>query len=289
MQRRPAITVNAGATARSSPEQCFRPITNAPDAAFEPTHTLVVRERADATAGEVRRTNAALWAVLDRGDRIDLWIDAALLGDDHPAVRDEIASSFRRLDGGRFRGRLPACRDALESLLSLTSFHRFVSLERLEVRTADGLRLRCVPDHRTFELDETAAGGVAAEIEASLTDTGAALLPARTLAEWRSEGKRYAVRPPQFCVDREGRNEAGYCVELAALGEVSVDRERRRIDLRWGGESTGGLLRRVADAIGPTPPSSFRFDDDETFRSVAAAFELVGEKLDVPVRTSGRR
>lgn len=264
-------------------------MTEPPDASFDPTHSLLVRESADATAGEVRRTNAALWPVLDRGDRADLWLDATRLGDDHPEVRDEIAASFRRLGDDRFRGRLPGCRDALESLLALTSFHRFVSLERLEVRTADGLLLRYVPDHRVFELDETAADGVAAEIASELADTGAGLLPARTLAAWRSEGRRYAVRPPQFCVDREGRVDAGYCVELTALGEVAVDRDRRRIDLRWGDESAGGLLRRVADAIRPTPPSSFAFDDGETFRSVAAAFELVGEELDVPVRTSGRR
>ncbi|NHN49646.1 hypothetical protein G9464_18925 [Halostella sp. JP-L12] len=263
-------------------------MTDRSDAKFDPTHVLLATEPADGTAAaEVRRTNAALWPVLDRGDRVDLWLAARQLGDDHPDVRDEIAASFRRLDEGRFRGRLPACRDATESLLSLTSFHRFVSLERLEVRTPDGLLLRHVPDHGTFDLDETAAAGVARAIEADLDDVHAALWPARTLAEWWSDGRRYAVRPPQFCVERED-GKVGFCTDLSGIWGIAVDRDRRRIDLRWG-ESSDGLLGRIGDAIRPTPPSTFRFDDEGRFESAAAAFELVGEKLDAPVRTSGPR
>ena len=240
------------------------------------SHVLVVDDASHAADG-VAIHNGALAAVLDRADAVDLCADAALVADEYPSVAAAIRDAFERVGNDRYRGTLPDCRPALESLLATEGIYRFVGLERLDVRTDGDLLARYVPDHSKFRIDCTAVDGLHEALDRRLEDYPAAILPARTLAEWRCDGTRYELRPPSLCGDR-------LCVGLSGITHVRLGDAERRIELEWRRPS--GLLQRAVDRLFPDAPRAFAIDDAEQYREAADAFALVAQRLAVPVERS---
>lgn len=237
------------------------------------THVLVVSRAADAD-GEVGVHNAALSAILDRADAVDLWADADLVADEYPDAAASIHEAFDRIEEGRYRGALPDCRSALESLLATEGVYRYVGLERLDVRIGDRLLARYVPDHSKFRVDCTASEGLDAELRQTLADAEAGIVPAGTLAEWSCDGTRYELRPPSLCTD-------GSCWGLAGITAVRLDDANRRIELEWTGPS--GVLQRAVDLLFPDAPRAFDFEDESAYRDAAEAVALVADCLSIPV------
>ncbi|GAA0677951.1 hypothetical protein ACFQDG_02755 [Natronoarchaeum mannanilyticum] len=237
------------------------------------SHVLVVSESVD-TNDEIGVHNDVLSAILDRSDTIDLWADADLVGDEYPDVAASLREAFERIEKGRYRGALPDCRSALDALLATEGVYRFVGLERLDARVDDQLLARYVPDHSKFRIDATAAEGLDAELRRTLADAEAGILPARTLAEWSSDGIQYELRPPSLCTDRS-------CWGLTGVTAVRLDDADRRIELNWAEPS--GVLQRAADLLFPDSPRAFAFDDEAAYRDAADAFELIAKRLEIPV------
>jgi len=237
------------------------------------SHVLVVSQSADGDA-EIGVHNAALSSVLDRADGVDLWADAELVAGEYPEVAASIREAFDRIDEGRYRGALPGCRSALEALFATEGVYRFVGLERLDARVDDRLLARYVPDHSKFRVDCTAAEGLDAELRRALADAEAAILPARTLAEWSTDGVRYELCPPSLCTDRS-------CWGLVGITTVRLDDADHRIELEWA--EPDGVLQRAVDLLFPDSPRAFAFDDEAAYRDAADAFELVAKRLEIPV------
>jgi len=237
------------------------------------SHVLVVDRTGDA-GGEVGTHNAALSAILDRADAVDLWTDTELVADESPDVATSIPDAFDRIDEGRYRGALPDCRSTLDELLATEGVYRFVGFERLDVRVDDRLLARYVPDHATFRVDCTTVEGMDAELRRTLADADAAILPARTLAEWSRDGTRYELRPPSLRTDRS-------CWGLTGITAVRLDDADRRIELEWAPPS--GVLQRAVDLLSPDSPASFAFDDAGAYRDAADAFVSVADRLEIPV------
>lgn len=237
------------------------------------SHVLVVDDASHAV-DSVAIHNEALAEVLLRGDAVALWAVTDLVADEYPAVAAEIRQAFDRDGDDRYRGVLPDCRPALESLLATDGIYRRVGLERLDVWTDGELLARYVPDHSKFRVDCQAAGGLREALERRLDEFPAALLPARTLAEWRCDGTRYELRPPSLCSDR-------LCVGLSGITRVRLDEPARRIELEW--RQPSGYLQRAVDRLFPDAPRAFALDDAGTYRQVADAFGLVAERLEIPV------
>lgn len=237
------------------------------------SHALVTHRTADADA-EISGHNAALSVILDRADAVDLWADVDLVADEYPDAAASIREAFDRVDENRYRGALPDCRSALDALLATEGVYRYVGLERLDVRIDDRLLARYVPDHSKFRVDCAAAEGLDAELRRTLADAEAAMLPARTLAEWTRDGTRYDLRPPSLCFD-------GSCRGVAGIGAVRLDDADRRIELEWAGPS--GLLQRAVAVLFPDSPKTLTFDDESAYRDAADGFALVADRLEIPV------
>ncbi|WP_226479112.1 hypothetical protein [Natrinema amylolyticum] len=245
------------------------------NSAFDPTHVLVVTGD---QAAEIRATNAALDAVLDHADTVGIWIEEAQLDDDHPALVASLCDAFTRVNGERprpdhFTGTVDDVRSSLSELLSTTSFHRFVSLTRLDA-SRDGCRLfTYVPDHRTFEVDASVSPGLDAAIRASIETESAALLPAGTLADWDADGRHYELSPPHLCLEGDG------CHALTNVSGVDLNDERREIRLEWETDSDS-IVSKVITKLGPERPSRFRFDSADRYEDVASAFDELSTELE---------
>jgi len=260
----------------------------------DPTHVVVPATRGDAAA-EARATAAAVDAVLDRADAVDLHVDLRAIAGDHPAVANALETAFEaadedparapdgpeeRSDSSAFRAPVAAVRDPLDDLLALSSYHRFVSLERLDA-SRDGRRvLTHVPDHGRFRIDANAAADRDAlldDVRAALASEPAGLLPARTLATWQSSGARYALAPPSLCAND------GTCFGLSKLEGVVLAPVDRVVELEW--RVGDGLATRILDAIGASRPERFALESREAYEPVAGGFRTVANALDVPVET----
>ena len=240
------------------------------DSAFDPTHVLVVTgDQAD----EIRATNAAIDAVLDHADTVEVRVSEDQLADDHPALVASLREAFARVGDEHFRGDVADVRSSLSELLSMTSFHRFVSIPRLEA-FRDGRRLLdYVPDHRTFAVDTSVSPGLDGAIRGSIETESAALLPAGTLADWDADGRHYELSPPHLCLEDDG------CHALANIAGVELDDERCEIRLEWeSGSET--IISKFVSKLGPEKPSRFRFDSTDRYEAVASAFEKLGTELD---------
>ena len=145
------------------------------------SHALVVYGASHADSVAVH--DEALAEILDRGEAVDLWADLDLVADGYPDVAAETRETLARVGDDRYRGTLPDCRPALESLLATDGIYRRVGLERLDVRTDGDLLARYVPDHSKFRIDCTVADGLRESLDRRLDELPAAILPARTLAE----------------------------------------------------------------------------------------------------------
>jgi|GEM_PF-1135803 hypothetical protein len=253
----------------------------APDSSFDPTHVLVLA--ADDARSDAEATAAAVDAVLDHADTVELHLDHRALADDHPRVADALASTLEPVDGddGHRRGRADAARDALGALLAISSFHRFVSLSRVDAFSDDRRVLHYVPDHGRLELDATAAADDTAlvnDLDGAVTGHVAGLLPRRTLADWYEDGTRYELEPPSLCVDGDA------CFDLGALAGVAFDASNREIRLSWYDDT--GVVATLLGALGPTRPERFRFDPSNRYEDVAGAFRDVADALDLDVETN---
>jgi len=237
------------------------------------SHALVVSRSVDTDAG-VDVHNAALAAILDRADAVDLWADTELVADEYPGVAASIREAFDRIDEERYRAALSDCRSALDALLATEGVYRFVGLERLDARVDDRLIARYVPDHSKFRVDCTAVEGLDAELRRTLADAEAAILPTRTLAEWSCDGTRYELRPPSLCTDRS-------CRSLSGITAVRLDDAERRIELEWAGPD--GVLQRAVDLLFPDVPGTFDFDDESAYRDAADALKVVAMRLEIPI------
>ncbi|MBZ6496604.1 hypothetical protein [Natrinema longum] len=236
---------------------------------FDPTHVLVVTGD---QAAEIRATNAAIDAILDHADTVDIWIEEAQLGDDHPALVASLRDAFARVSDDRFRGTVDDVRSSLSALLSDHSFHRFVSLRRLDA-FRDGQRLLTyVPDHRTFEVKTTVSSGVEAAIRGSVETEAATLLPAGPLVDWDADGHHYELSPPHLCLE-EG------CHALTNIAGVALDDDRREIRLEW--ETGSETVRsRLVGKLSPEKPTRFRFDSTDRYEDVASAFDELADDLE---------
>ncbi|AFO56223.1 MULTISPECIES: hypothetical protein [unclassified Natrinema] len=237
---------------------------------FNPTHVLIVT--GDQAAG-IRATNAAIDAALDHADTVDIWLSEDQLADDHPDLVASLRDAFARVNDERFRGDVDDVRHSLSELLSMTSFHRFVSLTRLDA-SRDGQRLLTyVPDHRTFKIDESVSPDLDTAIRSSIESESAALLPAGTLADWYADGQHYELSPPNLCLEGEG------CHKLTNITSVDLDDERREIRLEW---ETGSdlTIAKIINKIGPTKPRQLQFDSAERYEAVARVFEALSTELD---------
>jgi len=237
------------------------------------THALVVARAVD-TNSEIDIHNAALSAILDRADAVDLWADAELVADEYPEAAASLREAFDRIEENCYRGTLPDCRSTLDALLATEGVYRFVGLERLDAWADDRLLVRYVPDHSKFRVDCTAVEGMDAELRQTLADAEAGILPARTLAEWSRDGTRCELRPPMLCFD-------GSCQDVGGITAVRLDDADRRIELEWAEPS--GVLQRAVDLLFPDSPRAFAFDDEATYRDAADAFGLVADRLEITV------
>jgi hypothetical protein len=242
------------------------------DRPFDPTHVLVLTTSGDAAA-EAGATAAAVRAVLDYADTVVLRVDLDGLGTDHPAVADGVRAATEPAGDGNRRAPADRVREPLATLLDLTDVHRFVTLDRLDTFRDGEQVLHYVPDHTTFELDGSAAEGVADAVSGAVADEPAGLLPAGTLADWYEDGTQYELDPPSLCVD--GSN----CLALAKLERVAFDDGDRTIRVAW--RDGGGILATASELLGPDRPERLRFDSPNRYEDVRAAFETVADALDV--------
>lgn len=237
---------------------------------FEPTHVLVVT--ADDTAAEVTATNDAIRAALDHADAVDVWVDLDLLDEDHPSLGDSVREAFTPVGDGRFRGDVVDFEATFSELLGETTFHRFVTLERLAASRGGETFLSYVPDHRAFGIDSDVAPGLDGAVREAVENEDAALLPAGTLVDWYCDGTHYELSPPHLCVD------GTVCHDLSRIVRVQLDDRRREIGIEWEHESTG-LLSRVLERLGPSAPDRFTFDSEARYQAVAERFRELGAEL----------
>lgn len=236
---------------------------------FDPTHVLVTD--AENTTDEIHATNAAIDAVLDHADTVDLWIDEDLLGNDHPALVDKLHETFVRVQDEHFQGRSDDVRTILSEFLSETgtSIHRFVSLERLELTRNDACLLYHVPDHHRCVIDTSISSAVEPAVRHAIEPESAMLLPSRTLAEWYSDRTRYELSPPNFCISPSRRfiDIAG-CYTLTDISRVHVDDERREIRIEWD-EPSGFASTALGISVQTDQPdsSSIQSTDSKTLRA----------------------
>jgi len=237
---------------------------------FNPTHVLVVTGDQE---DEIRATNATIDAVLDHAHTVEIRISEDQLADDHPDLVASLRDAFARVTDEHFRGDVTDVRSSLSELLSTTSFHRFVSITRLDAFRDERRLLNYVPDHRTFEIDTSVSPGLEDAIRGSIETEPAVLLPAGTLADWYTDGQHYELSPPHLCLEGDG------CHALTKISGVDLDDERREIRLEWqSGSET--LVSTVLNKLGPEKPSRFRFDSVDQYEDVANAFKELGTELD---------
>lgn len=242
---------------------------------FEPTHDLTFVGTSGARA-EVDAANAALAVIFEHADRLDLWLDAALLGDDHPEVLASLREAFEPVDDEHLRGPVSGVPDDLWDLLAMTSIHRFVSLERLEASREGAMLVRHVPDHHVFVVDVSPSEDLLEDLRDAMATEAGCFLPAETLAEWTTAGgNHYELSPPSICIDGDG------CLGLSGLADIRIDEDRREIRLVWSEPEgiTGRLSAGLRSLLGPDRPHRFRFRSDDRFREVAAAFEPIADAL----------
>jgi hypothetical protein len=170
------------------------------DCRFEPTHVLVVTTSGDATV-EATATAAAVRAVLDHADTVALRIDLDAIATDHPDLAHRLQDRTDRVDD-ELRARVDRVCGPLSDLLDVTDVHRFVTLERLDASRDGRQILHYVPDHAIFEIDASAADGVAEALDRAVTDLPAGLLPATTLADWDDDGTHYELDPSDVGAQR---------------------------------------------------------------------------------------
>jgi hypothetical protein len=244
---------------------------------LDPTHVVVATSVRD-TVASAGATREAVLALLDHADRIDLHADPDALATDHPEVARGIRESFRTVDDGYLRAAVDDGREALAAALALTSHHRFVSLDRIDLSRRDRPLARYVPDHDDFVVDADAAtdpGALRTALAAALDGHAAGVLPARTLATWTDRrGRQVDLSPPSLCVENA-------CFALAPLERVALDADAHRVELAW--DVDDGVIGRILAAIGPSRPTSFLFDAHDEYAAVADAIRTVAAALDVPV------
>ncbi len=232
---------------------------------IDPTHALVLGDLEDSTRDELECVNAALRAALQHGTTVEIALDAEQFAEDYPARVADVDTEFERVDEGIYRGSLPQCTDALEGLLTVGTWHRFVALESVAVRRDGEVFLWYVPDHRTFELDANLAAEALDDVREVFEGRPAALVSTDAAAQWNDGDHYYSLEPPSLCVDDR-------CFGLSRLAGVDVDPQNRRLSLSWQSDSSG-VVSRFVTRITPSPPTTLSIPDDETFERVAGTLE----------------
>lgn len=240
----------------------------------DPTHVLVT-STADDAGVEADATTAAVTAVLDYADSVTLWVDTALLSDDHPALAQRLTEATTST-GEQLRAPVEGVRGPLSDLLSLRDFHRSVSLERLDAVRDGQQLLSYVPDHSQFRLDVEPAPGLERAVETALDGEPAGLLPATVLADWDEDDTHYRLEPPSLCVDNA-------CFSLSLLARCEFFEEAREIRLSWA--TGGGILASVVEYVGPRRPTRLAFDSARRYDDAAEAFRTVAATLGVETAT----
>lgn len=239
------------------------------DSDIDPTHVLVITD--DETVEEVSAANAAIDAALDHADTVDLWLDEEQLESDHPELYEQIRNAFDRMSDGHLRGAVAgdSVRMSLSELLDDTSFHRFISLERLEASHNGDIFLSYVPDHRLFDVDASVQPDVEAAIRGAIETEQAALLPSEAFVDWYAEGRHYELSPTHLCVDdRE-------CYDLTNIEAVHFDDLTMQIE--WTGGS--GTISKILTSLGPDRPTTLQFEHQNRYEDVVHAFQRLGEQL----------
>ncbi|WP_435348898.1 hypothetical protein [Haloarchaeobius sp. HRN-SO-5] len=242
------------------------------DRTLDPTHVLVLATSGDAEV-EARVTAAAVEAVLDRADAVSAHVDTAVLEADHPDIARRLRNACGSSEDDEFRAPVDAIRAPLSDLLAQSTFHRFVTLERIDAVRDGRPVLKYVPDHHVFELDASTDEGLVDAVATAVADEPGGLLPATVLADWSEDGTHYELEPPSLCV------EWTTCFDLAFLERVEFDESNSEIRLIWTND--GVVVATIRGLLGPARPGQFRFDSRNRYEAVAGAFREVADALDL--------
>lgn len=243
-----------------------------------PTHTVVFGPIEAAT--ERRVTADALRAAAGRADRICLRIDREGLADGYPTLANRLRTEYDRtasLGGDEEYCTEAAANDpVLRDLLAIETWHLPVHVGHVRLERDGTTVVLYDADHRQFDVDADAAPEALAAIEAAFEGVAAGVLPRRTLCEWERNGTTYALSPPSFCV-------GSTCFGLGKLETVEIDATASTIRLRWDDSRPANralaLAVEVLERVGPTRPTTLRFDSRETFEAASAGFETVRDAL----------
>ncbi|WP_435319751.1 hypothetical protein [Haloarchaeobius sp. TZWSO28] len=223
-----------------------------------PTHVVVLGWFEDRTADEREAANTVVRATLEAGDAVRVVLqDEDGLRADHPDVFDRFRTEFTSpgSESARreYRGNLPDCAAALDALLDLKTWHRFVTLDTLVVETAGETILRYVPDHSDMVIW---GESVAEHVAGALAGHPAAVLPADRI-EWRDGETTVALDPPSLCVGNA-------CFSLSHLEGTTIDHETDELVLKW--PESRGLLGKALDSLGPDRPTRLALPPDDPSR-----------------------
>lgn len=243
---------------------------------FNPTHTLLIRRVDDESGDEISTTNNIIQSFSKPDYSVHIYLSEEQIRSDYPEIIGEIRQKFDYSETSEcYIGTFPDCESALLSLLSIQTWHRFVSLVSLTIIVDDTPILHYVPDHNVFEVDVTAIPGSEDEIERMTEGTCACFLPKTTLAEWKSGGTTHEITPPSLCINQQS------CFRLSALQEVALNKRNQTLSLTWSTSNRyrTKLIDRVFGLFGPSRPTKLQFEDEQTFNSVTATFLEITEKM----------
>ena len=241
---------------------------------FNPTHTLLIQQSSDDSNGEIPITNEIIRLYSDHDYSVHLCLLDDQIESDYPEILKEIRHEFDQSeDSGCYTETFPNCENALMSLLSIRTWHRFVSIASLTISGDEGPVLHYVPDHNVFEVDVTASSDIEERIESVTEKKSACLLPKTALAEWKSGGTTYAIAPPSLCIDNS-------CFQLSKLQDTSINEDDLSVSLSWSATNQrgAGLIEQMFGFLGSNRPSVIEFQDRETFESVVEAFSMIENK-----------
>lgn len=270
---------------------------------FDPTHVLLVqgdRPPTDLdTREKVDRTNAALFAALDRVDEVSIRCNLDWCADDFPDIADQLASKTTQTEAdGEFTtliGTVRDLREELRLLLDRTTHHRSYMIESITLARHGEVVVAFDPEHDTFELDTSKDPELAATVRSAVEETGARLVPGGVLAEWTDDGRRIRLEPPYLSESDWG------LTDLRHLEAVTVEHGTRLITFDWADDHVGshrpddspdadGFLGRFRQSIFPpprAPPREASFDSRDAFEKAVSGFEQLSTPMGFELESIG--
>ncbi len=248
------------------------------DQQFDPTHVLVLTTSDDSsteasetkTAIEANATKTAVEAILDYADSLVLSIDVEALAGDHPEIAHQLKQKSNSIEEDILRASPEKIHSPLSDLLSLTSFHRFVTLERIDAFRNDKQILHYVPDHRRFEINAGVDDQLETAIKTAIENEPAGLLPATVLADWYENDTHYKLEPPSLCANNA-------CFSLSQIDNIEFNKNAREIQISW----STGVMDSIIDLIRTSRPTHFQFNSSNRYDTIADALRDVAVELNI--------